>query len=89
MIRLTRLGNGAEPFLLNPDLVATVEATPDTVVALTTGARVVVAEPPQAVVSKIRAWRVGILADALAAAPPERAYRERGATRSSSDFRGR
>lgn len=75
MIRLTRLGSGAVPFLLNPDLIATVEATPDTVVVLTTGQRLVVAEPPDGVVARIRSWRVDVMAEAMAQAQPARAYR--------------
>ena len=69
MIRLHRLGSGAEPFLLNPDLIVTIEATPDTVATLTTGARVVVCESPEEVVRRVRDWRIGVLADALAACP--------------------
>jgi flagellar protein FlbD len=65
MITLHRLGHRHEPFLLNPDLIATVEAHPDTVVALTTGARMVVVEAPAEVAAKVRAWRAGILSDAL------------------------
>jgi flagellar protein FlbD len=65
MISLHRLGHRHEPFLLNPDLIATVEAHPDTVVTLTTGARLVVAETPAEVTAEIRSWRAGILSDAL------------------------
>jgi flagellar protein FlbD len=65
MITLHRLGHRHEPFMLNPDLVATVEAHPDTVVTLTTGARIVVGETPAEVAAEIRAWRAGILSDAL------------------------
>jgi flagellar protein FlbD len=65
MITLHRLGHRDEPFLLNPDLIATIEAHPDTVIALTTHARLVVAESPAEVVAEIRAWRAGILSDAL------------------------
>ena len=65
MITLHRLGHRDEPFLLNPDLVATVEAHPDTVITLTTHARLVVAETPAEVAAAIRAWRAGILSDAL------------------------
>ena len=65
MISLHRLGHRHEPFLLNPDLVATIEANPDTVITLTTGARLVVDESPSAVTAAIRAWRAGILSDAL------------------------
>ena len=65
MITLHRLGHRDEPFLLNPDLVATIEAHPDTVITLTTHARLVVAETPAQVAGEIRAWRAGILSDAL------------------------
>jgi flagellar protein FlbD len=65
MITLHRLGHRLEPFLLNPDLVATVEAHPDTVVTLTTGARFLVCEAPEKITAEIRSWRAGILSDAL------------------------
>jgi flagellar protein FlbD len=65
MITLHRLGHRHEPFLLNPDLVATIEAHPDTVITLTTGARLVVDETPAQITAEIRAWRAGILSDAL------------------------
>ena len=60
MITLHRLGHRHEPFLLNPDLVATVEAHPDTVIQLATGARVVVTESPQDIGDLVRDWRVSI-----------------------------
>jgi flagellar protein FlbD len=66
MITLHRLGHGAEPFELNPDLIVTVEANPDTVITLTTGTKIVVAEPPDRVVAEIRAFRVEVLSGALA-----------------------
>ena len=65
MITLHRLGHRHEPFLLNPDLIFTVEACPDTVVNLTTGAKFVVSETPDEVADAIRDWRAGILSDAL------------------------
>ena len=65
MITLHRLGHRDEPFMLNPDLVATVEAHPDTVITLTTHARLVVAESPAEDTAAIRDWRAGILSDAL------------------------
>ncbi len=65
MIVLHRLGHDAEPFHLNPDLILTVEALPDTVVTLTTGAKVVVCETPPHVAALVRSWRAGILDDAL------------------------
>ena len=65
MITLHRLGHSLEPFLLNPDLIATVEAHPDTVITLTTHARMIVCESPAQVTAEIHAWRAGILSDAL------------------------
>jgi uncharacterized protein YlzI (FlbEa/FlbD family) len=65
MITLHRLGHRHEPFLLNPDLIATIEAHPDTVITLTTHARLVVCESPDEVTAEIRSWRAGLLSDAL------------------------
>lgn len=50
MIRLTRL-SGSE-FFVNPELIETVEATPDTVVKLTTGQNFVVQEAADTVVER-------------------------------------
>ena len=58
MIELTRLGAHGERFWLNADLVATIEAHPDTVVGLTTGTKITVREPADDVVERIRAWRL-------------------------------
>jgi len=55
MIRVTRL-NGAE-LVLNADLIESLEATPDTVVALTTGKKLMVKEAVDDVVSKIVEYR--------------------------------
>ncbi|MGH9102655.1 MAG: flagellar FlbD family protein [Acidimicrobiales bacterium] len=66
MILLHRL-NGDE-FALNPDLVERAEATPDTVLALTDGTRLVVAETVAQLIDEVielraevlrRAWRRG------------------------------
>lgn len=65
MIVLHRLGHNAEQFLLNPDLILIVEATPDTVVTLTTGTKIVVVESPVRVAEEVRQWRSDILRDAL------------------------
>jgi flagellar protein FlbD len=66
MIRLHRLGHmDDEPFHLNPDLILSIEAHPDTVVTLTTGIKVIVAESPDVVVESVRVWRSSILAAAL------------------------
>ena len=68
MIRLHKLGRDPQPFHLNPDLVLTVEAHPDTVVTLTTGSRLVVTETPEEVVDAVRHWRASVL-DAMTRVP--------------------
>src|SRR3954463_6551226 len=60
MIQLHRLGADSAPFILNPDLIVMVEATPDTHIALTTGTKVVVTESVEAVVDAVRDWRAGL-----------------------------
>jgi flagellar protein FlbD len=68
MIRLHKLGRNPEPFHLNPDLVLTVEAHPDTVVTLTTGSRLLVTETPEEVAEAVRVWRASVL-DAMTRIP--------------------
>ena len=68
MIRLHKLGREPQPFHLNPDLVISVEASPDTVVTLTTGSRLLVCETPDEVARAVREWRASVL-DAMARVP--------------------
>ena len=72
MITLNRLGHTDEPFQLNPDMIVTVESTPDTVITLATGARIVVAEPPEEVAAAVHGYRADVLSEA---------FRRRGAQR--------
>jgi flagellar protein FlbD len=65
VIRLRRLGSKAEAFFLNPDLIVSIEATPDTIVTLTTHTKVLVADRPEDVVAAVREWRSSIIAAAL------------------------
>jgi uncharacterized protein YlzI (FlbEa/FlbD family) len=65
VIALHRLGHTADQFLLNPDLLVTVEGTPDTVVSLSTGVRMVVAESPEQVQDAVRQWRASVLTEAV------------------------
>ncbi len=65
MIRLHRLGHPDEDYHLNPDLILSIEATPDTVVTLTTHTKLIVTEPPERVVAAVRDWRSSVLAAAL------------------------
>jgi len=65
MITLNRLGHSDEPFHLNIDMIVTVESTPDTVITLATGTKVVVAETPAEVAAAVHAYRAAVLSDAL------------------------
>ena len=67
MIELHRLTHPHDELYLNPDLVLSVEATPDTVITLATGAKVVVAETPEEVAMRVRGWKADILGQAFAA----------------------
>src|SRR3982751_3917027 len=83
MIELHRLGAGPAPFPLNPDLIVTVEATPDTTIALTTGTKVLVVESVEAVVAGGRGRGGGLLCGGgpAAGAPPFGPARSSGPTR--------
>ncbi|HEX5225010.1 MAG TPA: flagellar FlbD family protein [Solirubrobacteraceae bacterium] len=72
MITLNRLGHNDEPFKLNPDMIVTVESTPDTVLTLATGAKVVVAETPDDVAQAVHEYRADVLSDAFRRRRPER-----------------
>jgi flagellar protein FlbD len=65
MITLHRLGHPTEAFYVNHDMIVTVEATPDTVIRLMSGDKILVADSPEDVADKLRACRVEILALAL------------------------
>jgi flagellar protein FlbD len=65
LITLNRLGHSDEPFHLNMDMIVTVESTPDTVITLATGAKIVVAETPAEVAAAVHAYRAAVLGDAL------------------------
>lgn len=67
LIILTRLGC-ALPIALNPDLIERAESTPDTVVTLVDGHKLVVQEPVAEVVALVRTWRASVAAEALALA---------------------
>jgi uncharacterized protein YlzI (FlbEa/FlbD family) len=65
MITLHRLGHLEEPFDVNPDLIATVESHPDTVVCLATGTKFVVHESADEVRDAVRAWRASVMRAAM------------------------
>jgi flagellar protein FlbD len=71
MIQLTRLNH--EPFYLNPDLIQEMETTPDTVLTLTSGARIVVQEAPEKVIDEVVAFKKRVFSPQD---PPQSAPRE-------------
>ncbi len=62
MIRLTRLNH--VPLVLNSDLIEHVEVTPDTVITLTTGQKLMVLETADEVTDRVIAFRQAILSGA-------------------------
>jgi len=78
MIRLTRINH--VPLVLNSDLIEHVEVTPDTVIAMTTGQKFMVAESADEVIQKVIEFR-RLIANGPATALPEEnnttAYEER------------
>ena len=61
MIELTKL-NGNK-ILVNPDLMELVEETPDTVIAFTTGRKIIVKESRQEIKNLVKLYRKDIFAD--------------------------
>jgi flagellar protein FlbD len=59
MIELTRL-NG-RPMVLNSDLIKTAEASPDTMLTLINGEKLIVREPIAEVVERVLAYRARLL----------------------------
>lgn len=61
MVELTKL-NGI-PFVLNSDLIETVEETPDTVITLTNGKKIIVKERRQEVKNLVKSYKRDIYAN--------------------------
>ena len=59
MIQLTRLNN--KPLMVNSDLIKFVEQSPDTLVTLISGEKIVVLEPVQEVLARVIAFRRSVL----------------------------
>lgn len=59
MIRVHRLKG--EPFVVNADLIETIEETPDTVLRLVDGRRAMVAETPDEVIKLVAEFRASVL----------------------------
>jgi len=60
MIELTRISG--QKVLVNPDLIEMVEETPDTLVAFTTGRKLIVKESRQEIRNLVKSYRKDIFA---------------------------
>ena len=69
MIILTRLGG--HEMAVNPDLIERAEPTPDTVITMADGHKLVVAESLTELVARVRHWRAGVAAEAFLVARGE------------------
>jgi flagellar protein FlbD len=63
VIILTRLGG--HELAVNPDLIERAEATPDTVITMVDGHKLVIAESMTELVTRVREWRASVAAEAL------------------------
>ena len=61
VIEVTKI-NGSR-VLVNPDLIELVEETPDTVIAFTTGRKIIVKESRQEVKNLVKSYRKEVFAD--------------------------
>ncbi len=68
MIRVTRLNH--VPLVLNSDLIEHIEVTPDTVITLLTGQKMMVRESANEVVRRVVAFRRSVYSSALEVALP-------------------
>jgi flagellar protein FlbD len=57
MIKLTKFKSHDHDFVLNAELIETVEETPDTVITLTNGKKLIVAEGMDEVVRRVMDYR--------------------------------
>jgi flagellar protein FlbD len=60
MIHVTRLNHTR--VVLNCDLIEQIEATPDTVISMTTGQKIMVLESTEEIIERVRLFRQSILA---------------------------
>jgi flagellar protein FlbD len=67
MIYVTRLNH--KPLVLNSDLIEQIEMTPDTVISLTTGGKIMVLESSDELVEKIVSFRRSIAAGCVGLVP--------------------
>ena len=68
MIHVTRLNH--TPVVLNSDLIEQIETTPDTVISMTTGQKIMVLESTEEIIELVRRFRQSIAACVFT--PPDR-----------------
>jgi flagellar protein FlbD len=61
MIRLHHFGAEGSEFYLNPDLIVTIDARPDTIIHLINGHELYVAEAPDQVATAVLRYRIDVL----------------------------
>lgn len=83
MIQLTRLNN--KPLMVNSDLIKFVEQSPDTLVTLITGEKIVVLERAEEVLARVIEFRRSVLGGLSLAWDPSAAH---AMTPKSCDERG-
>ena len=59
MIHVTRLNH--TPIVINSDLIEHIESTPDTVISLTTGQKIMVLESTEELIERVRQFRQSIM----------------------------
>ncbi len=59
MIRVTRMDR--QEMHLNPDLIVSIESTPDTVITLFNGHHFIIREPAGVIIDRIATWRTRIV----------------------------
>lgn len=69
MIELTKLNN--KKFVLNCELIESVESTPDTVITLRNGKLYIVTEPPEVIMSKTVAFKQLLFGGLIAPQAPK------------------
>lgn len=57
MIKVSRIKGGDQEFVLNADLIETIEETPDTVITLTNGKKLIVEESMDGIVRKVMDYK--------------------------------
>ena len=60
MIKVTRLKSQDHEFVVNAELIETIEETPDTVITLTSGKKLIVEESMNEVVARVMDYRRAI-----------------------------